>query len=60
MRRIRDEIAERVRSLLAELAPDEDGVARPDLGRRALAEGLAAFALVFAGRITRSAACRTC
>jgi glycerol uptake facilitator-like aquaporin len=24
-------------------------VARPDLGRRALAEGLAAFALVFAG-----------
>ena len=49
MRRIRDEIAERVRALLDELAPDECAVTRPDLGRRALAEGLAAFALVFAG-----------
>ena len=38
----------RVRWLLDELAPGA-GVARPDLARRALAEGLAAFALVFAG-----------
>ena len=49
VRRIRDEISERVRRLLDEVAPETARVPRPNLARRAFAEGLAAFALVFAG-----------
>ena len=43
VRRIRDEIDGRVQTLISEL------LARPSLARRCFAEGLATFALVFAG-----------
>jgi arsenate reductase (thioredoxin) len=49
VRRIRDQIEARVEALLRDLTPEDEGAAKAYLARRALAEGLAAFALVFAG-----------
>ena len=49
VREIRDQISERVRALWPRWRQTRATVRRPDLARRAGAEGLAAFTLVFAG-----------